>query len=416
MLLIWLKPKPQREPPSEPNLLVEAIIAKASSASMTIKSYGTVRPSEILNLICEVRGKVVEMSPSFEEGGFFKRGQLLIRIDPRSYKLAVTQRKKQMKQIDAELIRLDQEKKNLEITLEIARADAGLAKANWERFNALAKQEVIASSTLDQAEKNYLASKSRMQEIENQIALIGPRADLLRVQQELIEVLLKEALLDLSRTRIKAPFDGWVLEKRVEREQFVNAGTPLGRIYNAKNLEVEVGIPLKDLKWLVQSPSADDPVQFLPQSLLDGREVQAKIIFNNADKPYIWEGRLKRIKAEVDEKTRTLPLIIDIFPLESKKQKRPRYHPTPGMFVNVELIGRKIENAYLLPRHAVHFGNLVYIADDNRLDIREVKVFRKLDGFVYVTEGLNDGDSVIITPISIPKEGTKLRLQQIQDE
>ncbi|MDY6855665.1 MAG: efflux RND transporter periplasmic adaptor subunit [Thermodesulfobacteriota bacterium] len=415
-MLIWLKPKPKREPPLEQNLLVEAITAKASLASMKVESYGTVRPSQTLNLVCEVRGKIVEMSPSFEEGGFFKRDELLIRIDPRSYELAVTQREKQLKQIDAELVRLDQENKNLKVMLEIAHTDAGLAKANWERFNALAKQEVIASSTLDQAEKNYLSSKSKMQEIENLIALIGPRADQLRAQQELIEVHLKGAHLDLSRTRIEAPFDGWVLEKRVEREQFVNAGTALGRIYNARSLEVEVRIPLKDLKWLGEFPSTGDQVQFLPKNLLNGTRVQAKIIFNSTEKPSIWEGHLKRIKAEVDEKTRTLPLIIDIFPLESKNQKLLQYHPTPGMFVNVELIGRKIEKAYLLPRHAIHAGNLVYIANDNKLAIREVKVLRKLDGFVYVTEGLNDGDSVITTPIRIPKEGMKLRLPHTQGE
>jgi len=71
----------------------------------------------------------VEMAPSFEEGGYFTKGEKLISIDPRSYELAAAQRRKQLKQLDAELRRLDQEKENLQVRLNIACSDVALAKA-----------------------------------------------------------------------------------------------------------------------------------------------------------------------------------------------------------------------------------------------------------------------------------------------
>ena len=414
MALIMLKPKPNKQPPRPSSLIVETIKVKRSSPVMIVKSYGTVRPGETLNLVSEVRGKIVEMSSNLKEGGVLKNGELLIRIDPRSYELDVAQKKKQLKQIDVELRRIDQEKKNLRVTLTISRKDVDLAKAEQERFKALVKRKVAAQSSLDQAEQKYLASKSRMQEIENQLALIGPRADQLKVQRELLEVRLKEALLNLDRTRISAPFEGRVLEKKAEKGQFVNTGISLGRIYNSSTLEVEVRIPFRDLPWLNRLHTADYPLKSKPMGFLFGAPIRAKIIFNSSGQPHIWDGSVTRIKAEVDEKTRTLPLIIEIPAESSRTQAYSSYPLTPGMFVNVELIGKKIEHVYLLPRSVIHPGNLVYLANDNKLAVRSVEILRRMDDSVYVSKGLKDGDMVIITPISAPKEGTKLRLRQKQ--
>jgi len=411
--LIKLKQKPEKQTLPPQSLLVEVIEVKASSPEMTIESYGTVRPRETLNLVSEVTGKIVEMSSNFEEGGFFRKDELLIRIDPRSYELAVAQRKKQLKQLDAQLRSIDQERKNLQITLEISYKDAELVKEDWKRFEILVKRDVVAQTTMDQAEQKYLISRRKMQEIENQLAMIYPRTDQLRAQKELLEVQLRDALLVLDRTQIRAEFDGRVLEKKVEKGQFVNAGSLLGRVYNVSVLEVEVRIPFEDLPWLIQPHLTGDPSRSMSMGFLPDTPVKARIIFNSFAETYIWDGRLARVKAEVDEKTRTLPLVIEIPTQGSITKESSSYSLTPGMFVNVELIGRRINNAYLLPRSAIHPGNLVYLADNKKLVLREVEVLRRLDDSVYVSRGLKDGDMVIISPISAPRVGTNLRLRRL---
>ena len=409
--LVKMKAKPQKQEPPPPSLLVEVIEVRASSPAMTIQSYGTVRPGETLTVVSEVRGKIVEISPTFEEGGFFGEGDLLIRIDPRSYELAVAQKEKQLKQVDAELRRIDQEKANLETTLKIGINDLELARADLERFEVLVKREVAAQVSLDQAKQNYLASKRRVQEIENQLALIEPRVHQLQVQRELLEVQLKDARLNLDRTKINAPFNGRVLEKRVERGQFINAGTPLGRIYNSSTLEVEVRIPFRDLTWIRKEHGIENPTQSEPAGFLSNTHIKARVIFKSSSHhKHVWEGHVSRIKAQVDEKTRTLPLVVEI-PADSLK-RQSHYPLTPGMFVNVELLGREVDNVYLLPRSALHPGNLVYISDDKRLALRSVEVIRRLDDSVYVSKGLKDGDLVVITPLTAPKEGITLRLRE----
>ena len=416
VVLIKLKPKPQKQSPPPASLLVDVMQVKASSPAMIVKAYGTVRPSESLNLVSEVKGKVVEMAPSFEEGGYFTKGEKLISIDPRSYELAAAQRRKQLKQLDAELRRLDQEKENLQVRLNIACSDVALAKAEWERFKTLVEREVVAQANVDQAEQKYLASQNRMQEIENQIALIDPRRNEMEAQKELVEVQLREALLDLDRTRIKAPFDGWVLEKSVEEGQFVNAGTFLGRVYRASTLEVEVRVPFKDLPWLGDLSPTGDSGRGEPTVAVGMPPIQAKVIFKSAGQAYMWEGRLARVKAEVDERTRTLPLVVEVLDEGTPVQGYAPYPLKPGMFVDVELTGRKIDKAYLLPRSAIHPGNLVYLASNNHLVVRPVEVLRRLNDSVYVGAGLNDGDLVITTPVSAPKEGIKLQVRLTEQQ
>jgi hypothetical protein len=75
LALVMFNPKPEKKPPEKKGLLVEVVEAKASSPAMIIRSYGTVRPSECVNLVSEVKGKIVEMNPGFEEGGLFHEGK-----------------------------------------------------------------------------------------------------------------------------------------------------------------------------------------------------------------------------------------------------------------------------------------------------------------------------------------------------
>jgi RND family efflux transporter MFP subunit len=255
-----------------------------------------------------------------------------------------------------------------------------------------------------------------MQEVENQIALIDPRRDQMKAQRELVEVQLSEALLDLDRAGIEAPFDGYVLKKSIEKGQFVNIGTFLGRIYRGSTLEVEVRIPFKDLSWLGDLSSVKDPRPDEPEGTDNKVPIRAKVIFKSGAQTRTWEGRLARVKAQVDEKTRTLPLIIKVLDEISWAEDTPSYPLKPGMFVDVELTGRQIDTAFLLPRAAVHPGNVVYVASNEELVIRAVEVLRRLNDSVYVGKGLNDGDLVITTPVGSPKVGTKLRIRMTEDE
>jgi multidrug efflux pump subunit AcrA (membrane-fusion protein) len=296
-VLVILRPKAERRVPIETGRLVEVFSAKAERVQMFIEAYGTVGPREALKLVAEVRGQVVIINPTFKEGGFVKAGTRLIQIDPRTYELEVQRRSVQIKQAQAEIKRLEQEV--LKARIKIAKLDVSLAKNEYFRLQKLIDKKVISQSTLDKTEQQYLASLERLQALENQMALTGPQREQLLAQRDLAKVLHQEAKLDLERSGLTAPFDGWVLEKAVEVGQHVNIGQNLGRIYSAGQLDIEVRIPVKDFKWF-------------PAALDQDEIAEADVIFENTGAQRTWKGRVSRIKAQMDDRTRTLPVVVEV--------------------------------------------------------------------------------------------------------
>ena len=142
ILLVKLRPKAERQVRTEVVPLVETREARAESVNMIIQTYGTVKPRKVLKLVAEVRGQVIHLSPSFVEGGFFKKGASLIQIDPRTYQLEVDRRSVQVRQAQAELKRLDQEIRNIGASKKIAESDLALARTELSRQKKLSDKKV----------------------------------------------------------------------------------------------------------------------------------------------------------------------------------------------------------------------------------------------------------------------------------
>ena len=399
MLLVRFSPKAERQIPVDIGRLVEVMPVKAETLTMTVESYGTVQPREVLKLVAEVRGQIVDIHPSFKEGGFIQKGSALIRIDPRNYQLEVERRRVQVSQAQAELRRLQQEVLNLVASIKIAKSDVALAQKEVVRLKTLSGKKVVAQTTLDQAEQRYLASLERLQGFENQLALTGPFKEQFEAQRDMAEVLLRQAGLDLERSSIVAPFNAWVLERSIEKGQHVNSGQLLGSIYRDAAFDLEVRIPVKDLKWL-------------PADINRGGPLFADVILTNDEKRYVWKGRVVRIKAHMEEKTRTLPVVVEVEDALATGSDRSVFPLRPGMFVMVKIKGKQINQAFTLPRHVVYPCDVVYTFQENRLKIKAVHILRSFKDSVIVDKGLSDGELIIKTPLSSATEDMLVRLKE----
>jgi len=397
-VLIILRPKAERRVAEETGRLVEVFTVRAEKVPMVIEAYGTVEPREALLLVAEVRGQIVATDPTFEEGKFVTRGTRLIQIDPRNYELEMQRRKVQILQAQAEIKRLEQEILNLQARIKIARTDVSLAETEYARLKKLIDRKVIAQSTLDKAEQQYLASLERLQTLENQLALTGPQKEQLLAQRDMARVAFEEAKLDLERSALIAPFDGWVLEKAIEVGQHVTVGQSLGKIHSAGELDIEVRIPVKDLKWLPANLNSDTPIE-------------AQVVFASQGAQSTWKGRLSRVKAEMDEKTRTLPVIIEVDETAPAEDNGSTLRLRPGMFVTVKIMGKEVGQAFVLPRHVVYPGDTVYTVEDDRLKIKSVDILRTSKDSVIVSQGLSDGDRIIKTPLSAVSDGMPVRVR-----
>ncbi len=121
-----------------------------------------------------------------------------------------------------------------------------------------------------------------------------------------------------------------------------------------------------------------------------------------------WIGILNRV-VKFDQQTRTLTVAIRVT-ADSAKGKGNRVLPlVEGMFCTVDIPGRTMRDVYRLPRQAVSFENRIYLASaEGRLKTVDVTVARIEGEFVFVDQGLNPGDTVILTRLIDPLENALL--------
>jgi RND family efflux transporter MFP subunit len=217
-----------------------------------VRLNGVVATRTLTNLVPQVGGRVVEVSASFRPGASFAKGDVLFRIDPADYELAV-------------------ERTLAEI--EAARSELALLEAQ-----AAAEQQVWDQQFSDRKIPDLVA---RVPQIAAAKARIHSG-----------EAARSAARLSLARTVVRAPFDGRVLDTSLDVGQVVGAGIAVGSIFSDDSLEISVPVSSEELALL------GDPV---------GR--RASILREGEATPGL-ELEVVRQGASLDERTRLRTLYL----------------------------------------------------------------------------------------------------------
>ena len=364
-IMIQSRPEAMQKPAPPPSLLVSVDVAERRPVRFTVTSRGSVSPRTETTLVSEVAGQIVEVSPAFVSGGFFKRGDVLIRMDPRIYEAGVK------------------------------RARAEVAKARTQ----VATEHALAGYALEDWE--------RLQRLD---AARGPASDLTlrkpQLQQALAELESKNAEYDkaredLRRTVIRAPYDGMIREKIADVGQFVNVGAQLARAFAVDRAEVRLPLTQQDLSYLDL------------ERLEGGGTLPVTLHAEFGDDAFSRSAEVVRSEGVFDATSRVLYVVAEID--DPYDLDRPPEEPAQplriGTFVAAEIAGTAGGDLFALPRHALVRGNTVWVVDDAlAIHPREVDVVRTDDEFAYIAAGLADGDRYVTTPIDQPLPGMKVRL------
>lgn len=361
------EPVTESSPPPPP--LVEVLRLRAENVEVRVRAQGTVRPRTEGRLVAEVSGRVGWASPSLAAGGWFGRGEPLLKLDERDFELAVVRREAAVAQA--------------RLRLEQVRADAAIARREWEE--------------LGRGEATPLALREP-QLAEAEAALAAAGAD------------LEAARRDLERATLRAPYDGRVREESVDVGQFVSRGQALASIYAIDRAEVRVPLPDEELAFL------DLPLGFEAARGRRGPEVLLRARFAGVERA--WRGRLVRTEGELDPRTRMVGAVVEVE--DPQGRRAPAGADTVplaiGLFVDVEILGRTLEGVHVVPRSAFHDASTVLVADpDDRLRLRSVEVARTGRESALVTKGLADGERVVVTPLDAFTEGMKLRTRELAE-
>ncbi len=350
---------------------VRTVPVKLESIQLSIHSQGTVTARMVTELIPEIAGKVIDVSSSLAAGGFFEEGEVLLRIDPHDYQLALTRAEAEVAQAQ---LRLEQE-----------RAEAALATKEW--------------AELGNGEKASPLVLRQPQVAQTEAALQAARAT------------LEQAKRDLERTEIKAPFNGRVRQENVEAGQFVSRGVALAQLYSVDVAEVRLPLPNVDLAYV------DIPLSYRydENSNVKGPEVLLKSQW--AGKEYTWQGRIVRTEGEIDTSTRMLYVVAQVKDPYAHGNDPSRPPLAVGMFVEAEILGKRLTGAVVLPRAAVRESDTVYVIDsNNRLHYRQVEIFKQERERVIIRSGLEKGELVCISPLETVVEGMEVKVTQQEAE
>jgi RND family efflux transporter MFP subunit len=411
-VLASMKREPAQKTITERPLTVEGIEIHPEDVPVTITGYGQVRALDIVEITAEVSGTVTAVHPRLEPGEVIPKGDLLFSIDQRNYEAALEQAAAIVGQQTNQKKRLERqyaiEKDRLK-TLERSKA---LAKTEYDRLVTLEDSGVGTQSAADQAEIALNQAQDRYDQLaqsvdlypiqiaEAQSALLGARAS------------EKLAKANLDRCEIRAPFNVRLKMVSLEQGQYVRPGTPVLTLANDAELEISVPLDSRDVRsWLQfdHNPTTGLNTWFSPVT-----PVRARVRWTEESREQYWEGVVHRVEG-FDQNTRTVNVAIRI----SGKDAAALQTGLPlvdGMYCAVQIPGKPMKQVYRLPRWAVSYEGDVYVAEDNRLRVRNVEIVRSQGEETFVSTGLSPGDTVLTTRLVNPLPGTLLELAEPQPE
>ncbi|MDG1495823.1 MAG: efflux RND transporter periplasmic adaptor subunit [Porticoccaceae bacterium] len=357
-----LRPAPLKLEAPDTAVAVKTLILFSQSADLLVESQGTVLPRTKTKMISEVSGAVLSLSPEFVVGGTFAAGDILLQLDPTDYEVA-------LQRAEARLISM-----NAQATFELARGTQ--AQKEWAMTGRPTDEAPLLA-----LREPYLAEA---------------RANVLQAEAE-----VKQAKLKLARTTIRAPYLGMVAAKTVDIGQYVTVGTALGEIFAIDSAEVRLPLTEKDLAR-IDLDTHTKAIQ-LPAVTL-----KATV----AAKPRQWKARVVRSEGVVDQLNRSQYLVAQIDdPYALNNDSVGASWPLlMGTFVRAEIVGKRIDNVYAVPRHALMEGRRVALVDsDQRLRITPVKTSHGDDQFYYIDSGLEDGAEIIVSAMGAAIEGMLIK-------
>ncbi|MEM6933829.1 MAG: efflux RND transporter periplasmic adaptor subunit [Pseudomonadota bacterium] len=353
---------PVAERKSRPRVprVVEVIEVTPSLRGPTIEAWGEVVPARTLMLRPEIPGVITGINPNMTAGGEIVAGDTLLQIDERATRLAVAQAEADIAEIQARIA--------------IERGQGQRAQRDADR----------SGISLTEEQRSLVLREPQMLQLEAELAAA--------------EAIREQAFLDLSKTRIAAPFGSLVMQEEVAAGTSVTTGSDLATLVSTESFHVNVAVPVGALRWL-------------------DLEEKGRV---RLTQPEVWstgvwrEGRIVRRNATLSETGRMVEIIVEVLdPMNHTVINREQPKLILGSFLRAEFEGRAVENAVELDRNYLRENGEVWVmTPDETLDIREVDIAWRGAERVLVSGGLNPGDKVVTTNLAISAPGMKLRLAE----
>ncbi len=325
----------------EGKVAVQAAPEKATSVKVQLVSPqdlnenftlpGSLEAWEDLTLAAEIAGPIDWVGP--EEGEILKSGQAILTIDSVSQKA----------------------------NLESARVDAEVKRSAMQRLKKLVGERLVSQQEYDNSGNAYEAAKQNYE----------------------------LARIALQKSTVKAPIDGVIDVRMIERGEYIKAGDPVAVIVQVDRLKALIDVPEKDVRYF----HVGEQVSVIQAQIDTGEEVHRA-------------GKLVHLAYKADPLTRTYRAKVEVDNQDGQLR--------PGMIVRIEALRRELKGAIAVPLYAVvdlDGRKVVYVAEGGKAQMRPVKVDRVIGDLAVIKEGLMLKDMLIVKGQQLLSDGAPITVE-----
>ncbi len=410
MLLIKGRVPSEHADTEMPSKSVEIIKVKLIPFGAKVVAYGNVEPTVTLKTLAEVSGKISYMHPDLNQGNSIAAGTVVARIDPEDYEVVLKQTEADLAANQSSLKQLEVEQQTTNRSLQLAKKNLEVGEKELERIRTIWDRKLIARSTLDAEEQKAIQLRQQVSDLQGQLNTYASRKASVLAQTTRTEEQMKGQKTTLGRTEIILPFTARISEVSIEKDQFVNVGTTLFEAQDINGVEINAQLPIMHMRSLVshlEGKTFDSPSMGITKEVLSRLNLSARVKLVGNMPDAWWDAKVLRISESIDPIRRTLGIVVGIDRPYEKVIPGRRPPLLKGMFTAVELYAPKRE-AIVIPRKAIHHERVYVAGEDQRLHIKPVEIQQQQGDLVVISNGLQEGDQLIISDLVPVIEGMPL--------
>jgi RND family efflux transporter MFP subunit len=379
-----LKQPPAAKEKQRPPTAVRVVTMAPMDLLPRVSGFGTIEPAREWRAVARVEAEVIETAADLANGEVVSAGSVLLRLDDTDLQLSLAQN-------DAQMSSLAIKDQTLEATMKIVAADLMLSRAELSRQEKLAQEGVATQARVDATRRAELAARTKVVEVENQLALNKAERDVLAAQRAIVE-------RSLTFAEIKAPYDIRIGEVSAELGQVVTRGQTLLTAEGVDAAEVAAQFSIGRIGPLLRA--SQDGTTVL--------DLRARVRLPAPGHSVVWKAEVDRVGEAIDAKTQSTSIVVRIDDPYGQAEAGKRPPLRRNTFVEVILMAPKRE-ALVAPVDAVRGGKALVVSAEGTLEKRDVKVGYTVSDVAVVTEGLTKGDQLVVSDPSIAVPGMKVK-------
>ena len=395
---------------------VEVVPIQRHETGIDFSVDGPVIPFRRIDLVAEIQGRVIYKSEQCRLGQYVEKDELLLKIDPVDYQLAVDQAEAAVRQAKVNIDENEVQKANVEKELTLARERYELSRLDYERNKPLVEQRTIGRSELESIQSGMLAQQESIQRLENQLRVLETQTEKLNVLHCKEELALETAALNLARTEVRAPIAGVVTADTFEVNSFIQKGANVAKILDTSRLEVQCNLQMKQIQWIWRQSDESTGYVFAPTPVT--------IMYETDGERWVWDGELITLDGGImDSQNRMVPCRVRV----ENPQAGRKLAGTPlsgtvvpptlfaGMYVTIVIHSKPAIPLYRIPERALLPGNKIWTVADGKLRHHSIRLATTTpQGVLFYadSESIRPNDYVVVSPLASPSEGTPVQTMQ----